>query len=155
MLLTVIYYVAGAMQRNDGQQRNTTCRHKSIWGRHGRDWQTDWPTRCNVQCCIQEEGPYDNLDLDLDLVSARVHLDTLGHTPIPFLSVQAHCTCIFQLSPGLRRFPWLCLLCLLLADIVLFWILEGTSVYSAWWSICSTWPIQCSLLSLCSVSFIG
>ena len=33
MLLTVIYYVAGAtqlMQRNDGWQRNATCRQKLI-----------------------------------------------------------------------------------------------------------------------------
>ena len=68
--------------------------------------------------------PHNNLDLDLDLLLALVHVDTLGHTPMPFVFVKAHCICIFQVSPVLVDFFLDCLLSLLLADLVLFGILE-------------------------------
>jgi len=41
---------------------------------------------------------WEDLDLDLDLNSARVYMDTLGYLPTPFLSAEAHSLCHFQIE---------------------------------------------------------
>jgi len=92
-------------------------------------------------------------DCRLDLIHpTHIHVNVLGHTPTPFLSVES---CHLRLFPGeshsLQTF-------LDYASPVCPWptgslLKLGASQYNAWcvmrrWSICIVWPSQRSLLPL-------
>ena len=103
-----------------------------------------------------------DLDLDLDLDSARIQLDTLGHTPTPSVSVKSCHLCFLPWTPYFVGLCWLRPSSSLLVDLVLSCILVVVPASTVLAVVCAGGPdgrhVHCpsqrSRLSLSMLSMV-